>query len=109
MFEPKTMKTFNKEYLQERAIRYRGAVIHFMTSLEFVIASYISMHFCGRDADKIKEMVSIIFADDRMNLNSKAQIFHYLATKYDKEWYDSYKSVRKPLLRITMKLTHLCG
>jgi hypothetical protein len=86
----------NKEVLQERAIRYRGAIIHFAISLELAISSYISMYFCGKDAKRMEEMISLVFADDKMTLNSKAQIFYYIASTYDEEWYSSYKSCRKP-------------
>jgi len=80
----------------EIAINCRGIVLQHMAGLEQMLNIYISIHFCGNDENKNNDMFLLILGDERMSLNSKAQVFYSLATTYDKEWYKSYVSHREP-------------
>ena len=83
----------NKKLLKSK--EYRGEILHHMANLDMLLNFYISLYFCGSNEQKVLDMIILVLGDDRMSLSSKAQVFYYLATKYDKVWYDSYKSPRK--------------
>jgi len=80
--------------LIDQSIICRGTILHHITLLESLLNAYIAFHFCGKNKEKIEEMVLMILGDERMTLNSKAQVFYALATTHDKQWYESYKSFR---------------
>lgn len=82
-------------YHINKSIEYRGKILNMMTLLEFMLNAYIARYFCGEDLHKIEKMVLLVLGDDRITLSSKAQIFHQIAIKEDKEWYDRYVSNRK--------------
>jgi hypothetical protein len=79
------------------SIQYRGKLIHNVCFLEMVLNAYIANYFCSSDDKKMSDMIVLMLGDDRTSLGSKAQIFNKLATEYDSNWYDSYKSIRKPV------------
>lgn len=88
------MKMTDQEKKQT-VIGWRGQVLELMSQLEVVISLYITYHFVGgNDEKKFVDMQVVILGDDRMSLNSKAQVFYFLVTEYNKDWYNSYKSHR---------------
>jgi len=93
------INTKNKTFVEKvnLSIQYRGKVIHNISFLEMAMNAYIAYYFCGDDDKKMTDMIVLILGDERTSLSSKAQIFHKLAISYDKTWYDSYISIRKPI------------
>ena len=67
--------------------------------LEKFIDLYITDYFTNSDEHKSFEMQLLIVGDNRISFESKRQIFHFLAEKYDKEWYTSYKSVKYSVVK----------
>jgi len=79
----------------ELSAYYRGKVLHIISDLEFIINTCISFHYCGKkNHDKAFEMQLAILGDDRISLNNKAQILHFILTKYHSDWLKTYVSLR---------------
>lgn len=80
----------NRTQQIEKSIYYRGKYLRFIATLELSLNLYIACHFCGIDHSKIADMQLLILGDERMTISNKAQVFHSIATTYDKKWYNSY-------------------
>ncbi len=76
------------------SIQYRGKLIHNVCFLEMGLNAYIANYFCSGDNQKMSDMIVLFLGDDRTTLYNKAHIFNKIATEYDKDWYDSYNSIR---------------
>lgn len=86
------MNDYNR--IVQLTIKYRGIIIHQMSHLEKALDTYIATYLTGGDQTKIGEMQLLIFGDNRITLESKRQIFQYIAEHHDNHWYNSYKPVR---------------
>lgn len=90
----------SKEYWVKRdlAVKIRGEILHEMSFLERIVDTYLAMHFCNCDTEKVKQMQLHVFGDNRMAFDAKRQIFFEIASVHDKSWYKSYKpSVKENL------------
>ncbi len=83
--------------ITETAIEYRGKIIHEACYLEKMIDTYIAMYFCEENPLKISDMQLLILGDNRMNFESKRQIFDFISKNYDQNWYYQYKNISKDL------------
>ncbi|MBG9377929.1 hypothetical protein I5907_16935 [Panacibacter sp. DH6] len=79
----------------QTTLKYRGVVIHQMSHLEKALDTYIAHYLTDNNEVKISEMQLLIFGDNRMTMESKRQIFHYIAQHHDNWWYKNYKPVRE--------------
>ncbi|SFA58530.1 hypothetical protein SAMN04488511_11991 [Pedobacter suwonensis] len=78
--------------LHEKASWLRGEFLNRFSWLEKCIDNYIAKHFAGDDVQKQIDMHLLFLGDNRVTMDNKKQIFHFLAESYDLEWYKSYKS-----------------
>lgn len=81
----------------ERSILYRGKILHDFSMLEQLLDFYIAKHFCGEDTKKNYDLQLLLLNDEKLKFSSKAQIFHYIASRYDEQWYNNYQSKRSVL------------
>lgn len=78
----------------EKSIQYRGKILHAISDLEFLLNTFIALHYCGNDDEKAYEMQKVILGDDRINLYAKVQIFHFISIKHYNNWVIKYASIR---------------
>jgi hypothetical protein len=87
------MKSTDDKDVQQ-SIKYRGTILELMSVLEAWLGVYLAQYFCGNNKDKVRNIQLLLFGDERITLSNKAQVFHFIATEYDKIWYDNYISNR---------------
>lgn len=88
------MKKQSKLTMKDLMVRFRGIIISDVIWFEKVLDTYIATYFCD-DKKRIREMHYLFLGDNRINLESKKQIFVYLAENNDTVWYRSYVSPRQ--------------
>jgi hypothetical protein len=80
------------EYIN-KSIWYRGVVLHEICMMEVALNNFISNHFC-MNSNKAFEMNYVILGDDRISINSKAQIFKHISDTHYQPWVRQYVSLR---------------
>ncbi|MDY0906559.1 hypothetical protein [Pedobacter sp. CFBP9032] len=80
------------EDIHEKASWFRGEFLNRMSWMEKSLDTYIAKHFSGDDVQKEKDIHLLFLGDNRVTMENKKQIFHFLAEKYDNEWYEFYNS-----------------
>lgn len=94
------MKPVNE--LQFKSAQFRGNILDSVSMLEMIMDVFIATFFC-RNEQRIKDMQMFMIGDNRMSLESKRQVFYAIATRYYKNWYNSFspdKKLNKALIDI---------
>lgn len=92
-----------KQKKDDNGINYRGIIIEKAIILEKSMEIFIGLYFCESDDEKIGVLQYLILGDNRLNFDSKLEIFTSIAEKFHPEWYNSYVSIRPDLKNVSLK------
>ncbi|MFW0718705.1 hypothetical protein [Pedobacter sp. N23S346] len=92
------ISTMEKKTLTERrndnGINYRGRILNKVIDVEKVIEIFICRYFAETEKKQF-QLHFLILGDNRMNLDSKIQVFVSIAKSEHLDWYNSYITTRK--------------
>lgn len=82
------------ERRNDNGVNYRGRIIDKVIDVEKAVEIFICRYFSDTEKKQF-QLHFLILGDNRMNFESKVQVFVSIAKSEYLDWYNSYKTTRK--------------